>query len=119
MRGRDGSMDIGDFVDLVHQESYRPNIRFLRSRWGRYAGLSSGLCTLVVGNANDGNCYNVPTPRIPEASVLEADGTIVARGWKALFARLIRDRVVRPSPVFEKLLGSYTFDRSKARLGCY
>ena len=118
MSGRHGSMDISEFVDLVYQESYRPHFRFLRSRWGNYAGLGGNLCTLVIGNANDGICWNVPTPCIPEHTVSKPDGTVIARGWRTLLLFLVQDRIIRPSQTLLKLLGQKEFDRCRKGLGC-
>lgn len=129
-------MDIGEFESLVHRNAYRPNIRFISSRWGAVNGAPANTCTLLVGawlpvqntdesvptvNPEHVTALNVPTPWIPERTVIDPKTQrIVARGWKALLRELLLERVIRPSVEVRRLLGPAEYERiqREGRLGC-
>ena len=129
-------MDIGEFEDLVHRNAYRPNIRFISSRWGAVNGAPANTCTLLVGawlpvqNTDDSvptlnpehvTALNVPVPWLPEHTVIDpASSRVVARGWRALLRELLLERVIRPSPEVRRLVGHSVYERiqREGRLGC-
>lgn len=136
MEGKHGSVYIGDFVDLVHRNAYRPNIRFIASRWGKAQGAPKDTCTLLAGawlvapqtddptapvflHRDHVGTYNVPMPWIPEYSTVDAATDRIAhRGWRALLQFLLNDRVIRPSPEILRWLGYKDFGTATRRLGC-
>ena len=134
MEGKTGPMWTDEFVDLVHRNAYKPNIRFISSRWGERNGAPAGTCTLLVGawlpvvNSDEKKpwsvdpdhvaAYNVALSQIPEYTVYDEEGGLVHRGWKGLLQLLIADRVIRPSEEIRRLLGVREFDNSKRGLGC-
>ena len=136
MREHTGPMDIGDFVDLIHRNAYKPNIRFISSRWGARNGAPANTCTLLVGawlpvqksedvvptlDPEHVTALNVPVPWIPEQTVVDPKTQrIVARGWRALLRELLLEHVIRPSHEVRRLLGPREYERiqREGRLGC-
>jgi hypothetical protein len=135
MEGKSGPMWTDDFVDLVHRNKYKPNIRFISSRWGERNRAPAGTCTLLVGawlpsinteerktwRVHDDHvgAYNVALSQIPEFTQVRDDGEITHRGWKALLQILVNDRVIRPSREIEALLGTHQFEKTVRGLGCF
>lgn len=134
MEGKRGPMWTDEFVELVHRNAYKPNIRFISSRWGARNGAPAGTCTLLVGawlpvrntgerftptvHSDHVGAYNVALSQIPEYTVEREDGEIVHRGWRGLLQCLIADRVIRPSREIEKLLGRKDYEMITRGLGC-
>lgn len=136
MFGKSGPMPISEFQDLIHRNAYKPNIRWISSRWGARNGAPDGTCTMLVGawlpvrNTNERvfqtvhrdhvGAYNVPTPVVPEFTDVDPESQeILARGWRGLLPWLIADRVIRPSPEIETWLGHREFDSAVRGLGCF
>ena len=117
--GASGPMQIHELEELVYRNKYRPDVRFIQHGWGLRHGAPSDHCALVVGNADRGDALAVPTPVIPERTVIdEATGRIQARGWRALLKILIGQRTIRPSREVLLALGYSDFDKAKENLGC-
>ena len=119
MFGRDGRVMSGaEFRELVERNSYRPEIRWLKNRTGRYQGVPSDLCTMMIGPGADGRAHNVPSDSIPEYSWYTKDGRVRARGWRWLLRVLLNGRVIRPCEEVRKWLGDQDFDTYRPP-GCY
>lgn len=135
MEGKKGPMWTDEFVELVHRNAYKPNIRFICSRWGARQGAPASTCTLLAGawlpvhvseeqrsyvvHKDHVGTYNVALSQIPEYTVEREDGEIVHRGWRGLIQWLIADRVIRPSPEIERLVGTKDFEMMTRGLGCF
>lgn len=87
-----------EFVEMVKRNSYRNDLRFMVSRWGRYQGAPPDTCTMVMAGGYDtGDGRNVPMPEIPEHTVFdERTQRVKVRGWRFLLRELVKDRYVRP-----------------------
>lgn len=137
MEGKKGPMWTDEFVDLIHRNAYKPNIRFISSRWGERNGAPAGTCTLLVGawlpvrvsdhkelnnwhvHHDHVGAYNVALSQIPEYTIEKPDGEIIHRGWRGLLQWLIKDRVIRPSEEIRRLLGDQHYERFTKGLGCF
>ena len=128
-------MYVGHFVDFIHRNKTKPNIRFIAAgpRGQGFAPLNT--CTLLAGawlpvEQPDGTygkvhpdhvgTYNVPVPDIPEYTTYNNAGRIRARGWKGLLQMLLTDNVIRPTNEVVKLCGDdWQEIRQGAGIRCY
>lgn len=124
MDGHHGPLEISDLVELVARNAYRPNVRWITSRWGPRNGAPTESATLLVGDwlfDSYGNlkrdhetAYNVTTPFIPEYTIKDPEtDRISAVGWRSFVIELVQDRVIRPSREVEKLLGRKECDDAR------
>ena len=110
---------IGDLEELIKRNETYPNIRFIASHWGRRQGAPEDSVTVLVGDwpmtykhgkpyvsPHHVGAYNVPIPFIPKDSIVEADGTIIKRGYKQLLMSLLSDRAIRPTDEVMAVLNS-------------
>lgn len=109
--GYNGSMEADEFVRLVNRNKLRTDFRFVRNREGARTGAPPNTFTLVIGEFNDGNAYNIPVGRIPEFTTINPDNTIKERGWRALLQYMLTDHVILPNEEILKILGPKHFFR--------
>ena len=128
-------MYIGHFVDLIHRNKTRPNIRFIPHSRKSQDGAPPNTCTLLAGawlptEQLDGTfgkvhqdhvgTYNVSIPDMPEFTEYHSTGHVMRRGWKGLIQMLLTDNVIRPTNEIVRLCGD---DWDKIRIGanirCY
>ena len=117
--GISGPLDVHEFEDLVMRNLWKPNVRFIQSRWGRHNGAPVDTFTLVKNNPDHGDAYNVPYPQIPERTIIDHEtGRVKARGWRQLLINLVADATVCPSQQIRRAMGYHDFEKAKRTLGC-
>lgn len=128
MEGHRGSLEITDIVELVARTAYRPNIRWISSRWGQRNNAPADCATMLVGgwlqdawgnlNPHHVSAYNIPTPFIPEHTVYDPEtGRIKARGWRSIVAEMVIERIIRPDVHVERLLGTKETEDARRAAG--
>jgi len=113
--GKSGPVDISDFIDLVDR-----NRRATSINWHRDTGSGplGHLCTIVIGNPDNGDARNVATPTIPEFTQTVNGEWIVARGWRMLLTLFLEAGWIYPTAEIHRWLGPPTFDYARSISPC-
>ena len=107
------AIPIRDFEDLLRRNlasRYQGGgLSIHYERFGVRAGLAPDIATIVIGAPREGNCLNVPVPRVPENSYfsLDAEGQPLekkAEGWRAILTHWTNAGVIEKTPEVLKIL---------------
>jgi hypothetical protein len=117
--GRDGSVPISDFVDLVTRNSYLP-VSLHRTAVEAHADfLPSDSLTLLFGDYNqEAEYFTLRTNDVPAFNIsahTHGRGATV-RGWCSLLVQMVQRQLVRPSQEIHKFMGDRLFGMATKNL---
>ena len=117
--GRDGSVPISDFVDLVTRNSFLPVSLHRTAVKAHAPWLPSDTLTLLFGDYNEeAHYYTLRTNDVPAFNISshQAGRGNAVRGWKGMLVQMITQRSLRPSDELHKFMGDRLFGMATKEL---